>query len=542
MLKLSCVLLCLTLLCGASSTITQAATDTDAQAPSPETELTRGPLSFTDLTGAQNEELGTRDINGIIWHEFKKTATGGNFKYHARGLVLSGTISSFSLHGLRTLLTGNNIPALLVPPSGLTFTLKTDKVAHALVFGGKVRIPPGTSTTISNSREIHITGGSQLNQGGVLVFRVPTCDWSNAHFDFEQLPVGITANLRSTSATSFVLPLDTGSIAVSNGNFQAILPSLTSRSFEFSNQFSAAQVSNLKLNQLSVVVGRKTTLSASKLQIAGELVAIGDSETRAPILISGSLSLRTVTGTAEYSQEAATIHKLMLRGIRLKPPRDRGDSLHPTPVESRFVEQLHAASLTAVQKQSISASLGVLTAAGPVFDFTMNIPPAYVSKQIQDNSTQFGLKLGEPYFGRQELLALAEPLSQSPQAPRLQYVVRIVPQTSEKTLILRFGVATGQLSNLNIPKAIALSDLEAQVQAELKSAEANVAAAASQVNIDLPVQFTKQLNLNAHQTDQATGCSVQVTSTPATVNTKIVNSVLLLDEAGLHLLGRLEVE
>lgn len=295
------------------------------QDPFKHDELTRGPLSFTQLKGTTFNLIAERDRNGIIFEDFRWTASSGKFKYrNDKGVVIEGDVIGFSLRAERSKALAGNIPILDIRKGGLTFTLRISKQLNFTAYGGNIVLAAKEEMLISNSEQVTITGSGLINQTGTLALTTfNKLDWQGAKFRFPQIPSDVPMTFMSDKGIKkeYDLPLGTGNVVLTDAQFLYVIPrTFGQKPFSLKTPDYIATLYTLRLKELSVHLNRSgATMRAEDFGGSGEITVKTIKSSPIPVLFSGNAMISTITGKADFSPVLGEVKDIRLRGLRLHP-------------------------------------------------------------------------------------------------------------------------------------------------------------------------------------------------------------------------------
>jgi hypothetical protein len=382
--------------------------------------------------------------------------------------------------------------------------------------------------------------------------------------------------------------------------------SITKKTFALKSAAYRAVVSQLKINEFSTLLQRDSlALQVQGLSGEGEFTGKVVKSSPLPVLFTGKASIANLTGTAAFSHTVADIQGIAITGLQLRPTPvtsqktvgqlsfnsqvARGNNQHriavasptdglqsfaaefsnahtpaplqlkpsdfyiPSPGQVNAMRELGIPVLSDQQRAAISASRTTLQSmASP--DVLINYPAKDFIPLLEQVAKRFNLKLHDVKFGRQELLLLAS-FQEGPmtlgEEDAIKFVFRISPsiekrinaetKIEEQVLVLRYKMGLARIDQTDLSDTVPLENIAGAVDNQLGQAD-SASQDPTPITIPLPVDSAKPFVLKKSFTDPTTKAMVTVSSKEVQIIVAIANSVLLIDEQGMHLMAVLEAK
>lgn len=538
----------------------------------------RGPLKLELPLGGLGWcwKLSSFDEQGRDRLDLLITSSGGEFLYEVPTNEISGRIRTLRLRGYFA----PDAPAIgqqparlkyvRILPDSFTAEIITTKALETTLYGGKVLIPAGSRVSVTNSDTIVIMGETKLPQRGVFTLATAgRVTWRKPSFSIQPLPDPIQLELASRPGTKTNVRMSLGD-AVSrlhSASFYLSSPNqFRGREFVLRHPRYGARVTNFGADSVIVdVLDTIATLRLRKLQFALEFASKEPSRSL-PVLARGHVTAGLIAGTAGVArvsmQVAPTVTAFTFKSSSSQQtpaprrPRERvgaGPPMlseipgMPPPSASAFVvtpfqeDALHVLGLvgpTARQDAAVDAARANLASQSGAMapNLLVSLPyqelRPFIRKAVQDSMKSMVLA---DTLGRQLLLLLSEvPLQMG--LPRSSRMILSIAPHIQGDSILEFRIASGltQFGDVDVPNST-----DPVLWAEERAKEVAKAPNMDDVGVykrRIPKSFTRKAALKHDWKDVTKNAVLHLQSDEVEATTDFQNSVLLLDNEGVHLL------
>jgi hypothetical protein len=504
-------------------------------------ELTMGRLHLFNLQPSRGNFVygAARDKNGITEREFTLSAGRGRFAYYdATGTkpLLTGAMTEFHAKGWRRpYVDAEHGPELVFERTDdLSFILRPETVESIdALAGGRLDIKQ-PKIWVGNSDRVSTTdrGGT-----GRLHFEAAGLTWNHATFNLPA-PLGqVSATLRNSDAhagAAFEFSLDKGELRLVRGRFRGKLE-LPSVPRDFEIGVYSGHLQDLAGRTLTATVrDREIDVDFEGLAAHGSVVA----DLGVPIVASGAFELPALGGTGTLATGAVALERLRVGGLRFTPAgrfsghtADLGQELEELLAKHRLDSpasgQLRAIATT-------RTGLAALTAP----NFLVHLPKREILELLGATLSDIHAPVAPRVdFNKQEIsveLNLARAVHFGQRTMDLQAVLHVAPSVDGQTLVLQPSVSLLALPRLKLEESFEPGSFLGALRDGVKLAAEGFASSAIKVPLDLRV--SKRLD----PAGLPSGPNFAVTANPIDLRVSITNVVVLIDDAGLHVLGTVE--
>jgi hypothetical protein len=503
-------------------------------------ELTMGRLHLFNLQPAtDNVVFGAgRDKNGIIERQFTLAATRGKFVYFdATGTkpLLAGTLSALTVKGWRTpRVDAEHGPELVFEKTDdFHFILHPDHVESIdALAGGKLEIQQ-KRLWVGNSGKVVTTDKSGT---GKLHFDAAGLSWQNAKFTLPP-PIGQVSTRLTNSdpraGAAFEFSFDTGELRLVRGRFRGRL-ALPAVPQDFTLGAYSGHLRDLAGRTVTATVrDREIDVQLEGLASRGSVVA----DLGVPIVASGAFTLGELAGSGTLGPDAVPIANFKLAGLRFTPAISASGRTADLGQEvEALLAKVHLDSPASGQLRAITTTrtgLAALTAP----NFLVHLPKGQILELLGAQLGAFRSQAPRVEFGKQEIrveLNLARAVHLGRQGMDLRAVLHVAPAVDGKVLVLQPAVSLLALPQLKLDESVELGGLLAALAEGVHGATVGFATSAVRVPLNLAV---------SHRLEAAglpAGPNFAITANAVNLRVSVTGFVVLIDDAGLHVLGTLE--
>jgi len=496
-----------------------------------------GRFSFTNLQPVQGNYrvLSYKEEDGLAVERFLLTAAKGRFVYYSAGPerqpLIEGRITNLQVHGLKR----NRVLESVEPfceleglKDDMTFVLRpeTGSLVVTPLLGGAVTIQP-QRVWVGNAGAVSITPTSA---SGSIYFDAADVGWSGIQVHLPDSLGSLTIDARTddpAKGARFLLDFASGSLGLQSGSFSW----RSGRRWESSTSL-VAQSARLDVGSESVAFDiRHASLPAAGLVLGKDLAA--------PVVTPGTFAMAALEGRADRVQGGGSILAMTTTAVSLASSvvGSSAVEIEALPLVQAAIGRGSIGSAEAGRQAAIMESAAALASLDRI-DFALHVPVGRLRSAFGDAVSRAGNGIaGDLGFGEQQIrIGLRFDLSLAGMSVPVALAVLVAPSLDGQTIVLHPSIQVAVPGPFKAAGPMDLTDLLAGLRAGVSDAIAR----AKQVEVRLPMDLSVVKRLDP-TTIAGSSPNLTIGGTAVEAKVAIPRAVLLIDDAGLHVAGKLEV-